>query len=144
MKYLVFCRVINFLVPWFICLSSSFVHCKNGPEYLTRRTAHMSFLSQSFVSRIFSRSSEVIFSYFFFYLWWHIIFLFFKRFNAFLTWKFYSFRFFFCFSFSQFSLSAWYIFQWKIPFMYSGILLFVSVSPVLFRFLQKAWYNPST
>ena len=31
-----------FFVLWFICLSSSLVHFKNGPEYLTRRTAQIS------------------------------------------------------------------------------------------------------
>ena len=30
------CIVIRFLVLWSICLSFSFVHFKNGPEYLTR------------------------------------------------------------------------------------------------------------
>ena len=32
--------IINFLVLWFICLSSSFVHFKDNPGYLTRRTAY--------------------------------------------------------------------------------------------------------
>ena len=34
-----FCIVINFLVLWSICLSSSFIHFKNGPKYLARGTA---------------------------------------------------------------------------------------------------------
>ena len=35
------CMVISFLVLWYICLSSSQVHFKNGPDYLTRRTAQV-------------------------------------------------------------------------------------------------------
>ena len=31
------CRVINFLILWSICLSSSFVHFKNGPSILKGR-----------------------------------------------------------------------------------------------------------
>ena len=34
-EYKALCMVISFLVLWFICLSSSLVHFKNGPEYLT-------------------------------------------------------------------------------------------------------------
>ena len=33
------CMVISLLVLWSICLSSSLVHFKNGPEYLTRSSA---------------------------------------------------------------------------------------------------------
>ena len=33
--------VISFLVLWSICLSSSFVHLKNGPEYLIMGTAQV-------------------------------------------------------------------------------------------------------
>ena len=32
---------MSFLVLWSICLSSSFVHFKNGPKYLTRRTVQV-------------------------------------------------------------------------------------------------------
>ena len=35
------CIVISFLVLWFICLSSSVVYFKNGPEYRTRGTAQV-------------------------------------------------------------------------------------------------------
>ena len=50
--------VIKFLVLRSICLSSSLVLFKNGPEYLTRRTAQVfiplrKFLEQSLVSRSF-------------------------------------------------------------------------------------------
>ena len=52
------CIVISFLVLWSICLSSSRVHLKKGPEYLTRGTAQifiplMRFLLLSFVSSSF-------------------------------------------------------------------------------------------
>ena len=47
--------IISFLVLWSICLSSSLVHFRKGPEYLTRGTAQVSiplvrFLLESFVS----------------------------------------------------------------------------------------------
>ena len=49
------CIVISFLVLWSICLSSSLVHLRKGPEYLTRSTAQafiplIRFLQDSFVS----------------------------------------------------------------------------------------------
>ena len=50
--------VISFLVIWPICLSSSLIHFKNGPEYLMRSTAQVfipliRFLLDSFVSSSF-------------------------------------------------------------------------------------------
>ena len=50
--------VISFLVLWSICLSSSLVHLRKGPEYLTRDTAQVfitliRFLLLSFVSSSF-------------------------------------------------------------------------------------------
>ena len=52
------CMVISFLVLWSICLSSSLVHLKKSPEYLTRDTAQVfipliRFLLESFVSSSF-------------------------------------------------------------------------------------------
>ena len=52
------CMVISFLVLWFICLSSSLVHLRKGPENLTRGTAQVfipsiRFLLESFVSSSF-------------------------------------------------------------------------------------------
>ena len=52
------CMVISFLVLWSICLSSSLVHLRKGPEYLTRCTAQVfipliRFLQESFVSSSF-------------------------------------------------------------------------------------------
>ena len=37
----VLCRIISFHVLWSICLSSSLVHLRKGPEYLTRATAQV-------------------------------------------------------------------------------------------------------
>ena len=67
--YKILCKVINFLVLWFICLNSFLIHFKNGPDYLTRKTAQvfipsMRFLLQSWVSKS-SLVLEVLFSYFF-------------------------------------------------------------------------------
>ena len=50
--------VFSFLVLWFICLSSSLIYFKNGPEYLLRETAQVftplvRFQQYSFVSRSF-------------------------------------------------------------------------------------------
>ena len=47
--------VINFLVIWSIYLSSSFVHFKNGLEYLTRRTAYLwwDFCCRSWFQEVF-------------------------------------------------------------------------------------------
>ena len=52
------CMAISFLVLWSICLSSSLVHLRKGPEYLTRDTAQVfipliRLLLESFVSSIF-------------------------------------------------------------------------------------------
>ena len=52
------CMVISFLVLWSICLSSSLVHLRKGPEYLTRGKAQVfipliRFLQLSFVSSSF-------------------------------------------------------------------------------------------
>ena len=52
------CMVISFLVLWSVCLSSSLIHLRKGPEYLTRGTAQVfipliRFLLESFVSSSF-------------------------------------------------------------------------------------------
>ena len=67
LRCLVLFFVFNFLVLWSICLISSFIHFKNGPEYLIRDTSKvfiplMRFQLLSLVSRSFFRSSEVLFS----------------------------------------------------------------------------------
>ena len=65
------CMIISFLVLGSICLSSSLVHFKKGPEYLTMGTAQVfitliRFLQHSFVSSSFLvllRYSFLIFSF---------------------------------------------------------------------------------
>ena len=62
---------ISFLVHWSICLSSSLVHFKNGPEYLTRGTAQVfipltRFLLWNFVSNNFLALLRYSFLIFFF------------------------------------------------------------------------------
>ena len=64
----VLCIVSNFLVLWSICLSSSLIHFKNGPGYLTRETTQVfipfiRFPQQNFVSISFLIILR--FSYFF-------------------------------------------------------------------------------
>ena len=67
----VLCMVISFLVLWSICLSSSLIHIKKVPEYLTGGTAQVfipliRFLQHSFVSSSFLvllRYSFLIFSF---------------------------------------------------------------------------------
>ena len=56
--YNALCIVISFIVLWSICLSSSLVHLRKGPENVTRGTAQifiplMRFLLESFVSSSF-------------------------------------------------------------------------------------------
>ena len=43
------CIVINFLVLWSICLSTSPVYFQNNPEYFTRRTTHVFSLLQNYM-----------------------------------------------------------------------------------------------
>ena len=62
------CMVISFLVRLCICLSSSLVHFRKGPEYLTRSTAQLftpliRFLLESFVSSSFLVLFEFCFSF---------------------------------------------------------------------------------
>ena len=52
--------VISFLVTWSICLSSSLVHFKNGPEYLTRGTVQVFIPLISFLLYILVSSSFII------------------------------------------------------------------------------------
>ena len=64
------CIVINFLVLWSICLSSSIVYFKNGPENLTRSTAQAFLPLMKFLLGFLkiSRLSEAFFCYFPFHL----------------------------------------------------------------------------
>ena len=64
------CMATDFLLPWSICLSFSFVHFKNGPSYLTKMfcRSDYSFDEISAVEFDFEKRScfsKVIFSYFF-------------------------------------------------------------------------------
>ena len=75
--------VISSLVLWSICLSSSLVHLRKGPEYLTRGTAQvfiplMRFLLESFVSsgflllpRYSFRILSFIFNYYYYYYYYY-------------------------------------------------------------------------
>ena len=56
--------VISFLVLWSICLSSSLIHFKNGPEYLTRKKAQILIPLTRFLLWS-SGSSEILFFKFF-------------------------------------------------------------------------------
>ena len=91
--------VINFLVFWFVCLNSSFVHFKNCLEYRTRWTVQelipsIRFLLQRLISRGFLVLLWYYFPTFLFsfdgirvqYSQVIVIFFFFKYFNAFLIW----------------------------------------------------------
>ena len=106
--YNALCMVISFLVLWSICLSSSLVYFKSGPEYLMRITARVSiplirFLRHSFVSSSFLFLLRYSFLIFFFHL--HLFdgvsfkdaqvfvrFLFSESSNLVLIWQFHSVR----------------------------------------------------
>ena len=96
------CIVPNFLVLWFICLSSSLVHLRKGPEYLTSGTAQVfipliRFLLESFVSSNFLFLLRYsFFNFFFHFLLFDCVslqdaqvfvgFVFCQRFNLILVW----------------------------------------------------------
>ena len=66
------CMVISFPVVWSICLSSSLVHFKKGPKYLTRLRAQVfipliTFLLDSLVSSSFLVLLRYSFLIFFFF-----------------------------------------------------------------------------
>ena len=107
----VLCIFINFLVFCSICQSSSHLHLKNSPEYISRRTAQvfiplMRFLLQSLVSScllILLRNSLLIVSFIpvclmvsTYNVLNYLDFFFLKCSDAFLIWSFY---FLYCFSF---------------------------------------------
>ena len=59
-------RVNNFLVIYYICLSSSFVRFRNGPEFLARRTAQIFIPQMSLILRSFLvllKNAFLIFSF---------------------------------------------------------------------------------
>ena len=125
------CIVISLFVLWSICLRSSIVHFKKGPEYLTRETTQvfihlMRFLQQSLVSTSSHSSSFLFFSLisaclmvFASNIFKYLQFLIFasvlvlsKFHNSILS------VFIFC------SLWVWHIFQSQIPFLYLGCIFF--------------------
>ena len=116
---------ISFLVLWFICLSSSLVHFKNGPEYLRRGTAKVLISLMRILQYCLVSSSFLVFlsnSYFFLssrHVWCCPLPIFpnvckFPLFRAF--WFFYDSLVLFLLSFIvfRFSLKAWHIFYFKI------------------------------
>ena len=145
------CVIISFLVLWFICLSSSFVHFKKGPEYLLNSDIpavyHFYEISAAdFSFDKFSRSPEILFSFFSVssrFVWRCPLpifqstcnFLFLQAFWLFLDF-FYSFHY---LSIFNFSLWGWHIFLCQIPFQCPGciFLLFVPVSNSIFIFCKQ-------
>ena len=72
------CIVMSFLVLWFICWSSSLIHFKNGPKYLSMGTIQlfiplMRFLPCGLVSDSFFRSPEVFFFWIFSFIYAYIM-----------------------------------------------------------------------
>ena len=60
------CIVMSFLVLWSICWSSSFVHSKNGPGYLTRWVLQaFTLLMSYFIHRLVSSNFHVLQRYYF-------------------------------------------------------------------------------
>ena len=71
LEFKALCNVIEFLASPSICLSSSLVYFKNGPEYLTKGTAQvfipsMRFLLQILVLENFSFVGGIFFSFSFY------------------------------------------------------------------------------
>ena len=107
LKCQVLCIVINFLVMWSICLSSSLDHFKNGPNNLKRTTVRVFIpFRRFFYAEFVSRSFLVRPRYFFLVVSFISTYLlcllpifrssckfhFSERFDSFLIWQFYSFR----------------------------------------------------
>ena len=69
------CIVINFFVPWSLCWSSSLVHFKSDPEYLTRETVMLFIpLMRFLLCSLVSSSFLVLRGYSFLFLFHHRIF----------------------------------------------------------------------
>ena len=152
-----FCMVISFLVLWSICLSSSLVHFKNGPEYPMWGTAHVSislirFLLYSFVSSNFLVLLKYSFLIFLSspLVWWYQLprcpsicrFLFSGRSN--FSWSGISIPSIRCRL--PLSLLAWGIFLCKITSLRADCIFWPHVSyfPILFHFWQTVWCRPCT
>ena len=118
--------VINFLILWFICWSTSLVHFKNGLEKLLGVSAGffplMRFLLYSLVSRCFLffssplvwRNPFPIFSIIFLQAFWFFL----ELIVLFVPLS----------VFSYSSISGWYIFIYRILFLYPGCIVCIRVS----------------
>ena len=140
------CIVICFLVLWFIYWSSSLVHFKNGPEYLTKDTVQvfiplMKFLPRSLVSETFLDLLRYLFL--FFILSPLVCYCQLRIFPSTCNFPFLQASCFFLilavlilslFVFFHFSLLSWHIFLCWIPFLHLDciFLFFVLVSTVFF------------
>ena len=156
--YKVFCIDMSFLVLWSICWSSSLVHIKNGPEYLTRGQPRCLSLWWDFFYVVFFR---IVFSFF-----WRILFKFFFHLHLFDGIHFQNSRVFVGFLFSECSefflvlvilflpshvifcssLFEWHIFLFQIPSQYRRFIctLLVLKVLILFHFWQTVLYRPCT
>ena len=139
--------VISFLVLWSICLSSSLVYFKNGPEYLTRNTA------QVFIPLIRSQFHSFVSSNFLVHL--RYSFLIFSFISS-------------CFMLSAFNIPKYlyisfsiFFLDFVVPFRLSGVVLSLACFlcqipslcsdcifpprvlefPVLFHFLLTVWFH---
>ena len=134
--------VISFLVVWYICLGSFFVHCKNSSEYLTRATTQMFiffmiFLLQNLVLRSFVRYSFIIrFQY-------SLVRVIFYPNDLIISWYGNSLPSIICI-YPLLIINMTHCLS-QIQFLYpdSIFLLFVLAS-ILFHFLKTAWCHPST
>ena len=136
---------INFLFIWSIGPSSSLVHFKNNPLYLYKKDCPVvdSFNINSTAElgfKKFSHSFEVLYSYFFIHFCSACVMMPVSNIPRYVFWCFLNLviLILLLFLFSHFSLSAWYIFQCQIPFLYSDciFLLFLSGSQFFFIFCK--------
>ena len=147
------CIVINILVLWFICLSSTFVQWKNTSDDLTMTNTQMfiplmRFLLPNFVSS-FPVLPKLLFilslhydCVHFWYLQWLVISFCLYHSNTFVIWHFS----FFSFSCFHFLLWAWHIFHSQIPLWLLFVLFWDFFTAVLadgflleFEWQQVPW-----
>ena len=146
---------ISFLVLWSICLSSPFVHFKNGPEHLTRRSAQVFIIFIRFLQ--YSLVSNNLFI-------WDTLFWIFSFISTCLTVSASNISNYFYVSFSPsilnfldllvpslpscvvcgFSLLEWRIFLCQIPSLCPDCIFTLPVLefPILFRLWQTVWCRP--
>ena len=130
------CIIINFIVLWSICLSSSHVKFRNGPNILQGLLPRCLFLWWDFccwawLTEVFSFDWSILWLFFFHFCLFDyvcfqyslvlIIFLFSNCFNSFSIWQFYSFRY---LSFSLFIMSMAHVYMPNsIPIHWLNILI---------------------